>query len=122
MTADDARKEPQIQPFPHSVAEDFPNTIALRSRSPLKLFLLVFGLSVPFGLVGALTRLQLLPGLPVSSLMWVWPGTAASIGAYAASILAYREEQTAGVMELLKRSFDYKRIEYHACLGPRADP
>jgi hypothetical protein len=35
--------------------------------------------------------------------MWVWPGTAASI-------LAYREEQTAGVMELLKRSFDYKRI------------
>jgi hypothetical protein len=65
--------------------------------------LLVFALSIPFCLIGAVTELQLLPGLPMSSLMWVCPVTAASM-------LVYRENKTAGVIELLKRSFDYKRI------------
>ena len=88
---------------PKSVDEDSSNTIASRSRSPLKFFVLVFALSIPFWLAGALTTLQLLPGLPVSSLMFFCPVTAALI-------FAYRENQTAGVTELLKRSFDYKRI------------
>ena len=72
-------------------------------RSPLKFFLLVFALSLPLWLIGAVTPLQLLPGLPVSSLMSFCP-------LIAASILVYREDKTAGVTELLKRSFDYRRV------------
>ena len=73
-------------------------------RSPLKFILLVFVLSIPLWLTGALTPLQLLPGLPVSSLNVFCP-------LIAASILVYREDKTTGVTELLKRSFDYKRIK-----------
>jgi membrane protease YdiL (CAAX protease family) len=72
-------------------------------RSPLRFFLLVFALSVPLWLIGAVTPLQLLPGLPVSSLMVFCP-------LIAASILVYGEDKTTGVTELLKRSFDYRRI------------
>jgi membrane protease YdiL (CAAX protease family) len=72
-------------------------------RSPLKFFLLVFALSIPLWLIGAVTPLQLLPGLPVSSLNVFCP-------LIAASILVYREDKTTGVTELLKRSFDYRRI------------
>ena len=80
------------------------NAVASRSKSSPKFFLLVFVLSIPFGLAGALTRLELLPGLPLSSLMWVCP-------AIAASILVYRENKIEGVIELLKRAFDYPRIK-----------
>jgi membrane protease YdiL (CAAX protease family) len=72
-------------------------------RSPLKFFLLVFALSIPVWLIGAVTPVQLLPGLPVSSLNVFCP-------LIAASILVYREDKTTGVTELLKRSFDYRRI------------
>jgi hypothetical protein len=47
--------------FLQSVDENSADTIAPRSRSPLKFLLLVFGLPVPFWLTGAVTRLQLLP-------------------------------------------------------------
>ena len=83
----------------------------LRTRSPLKFFLLVFALSIPFWLAGASTALQLLPGLPVSSLMFICPVTAALI-------LVYRENKTAGVTELLKRSFDFKRIRAKIWYAP----
>lgn len=69
---------------------------------PLKFFLLVFALSVPFWLLGAVTDLQLLPGLPMSALALFCPVTAAAI-------LLYRENGTAGVIQLLKRAFDYQR-------------
>ena len=72
-------------------------------RSPLKFFLLVFALSTPLWLISAVIPLQLLPGLPVSSLMAFCP-------LIAASVLVYREDNTTGVTELLKRSFDYRRI------------
>lgn len=72
-------------------------------RSPLKFFLLVFALSIPLWLIGAVTPLQLLPGLPVSSLMAFCP-------LIVALILVYRADRTTGVTELLKRSFDYRRI------------
>jgi membrane protease YdiL (CAAX protease family) len=72
-------------------------------RSPLKFFLLVFILSLPLWMIGALAPLQLLPGLPVSSLMAFCP-------LIAASILVYKEDKITGVTGLLKRSFDYKRI------------
>jgi uncharacterized protein len=104
-------KEPTMQPFPQSVAEDSSNTITSRSRSPLKFFLLVFVLSLPFWLAGAVITAQLLPGLPVSSLMFFCPVTAALI-------FVYRENRTAGVTELLKRSFDYERIRARIWYAP----
>ena len=66
-------------------------------------FVLVFVLSVPFWIVGAATGLQLTPDLPVSSFIWVCP-------VIAASLLVYRENGTAGVAALLRRSVDYARI------------
>lgn len=87
------------------------NSIASRSRSPLKFFLLVFALSIPLFLIGAVSGLQLLPRLPVSSLMGCCP-------LIAALILVYRENKTAGVTKLLKRSFDYKRIRAKVWYAP----
>lgn len=75
-----------------------------RKRSPLKFFLLVFALSIPVWFIGTLIPVQVLPGLPISSLMIVCP-------LMAASILVYRESKMTGVAELLKRSFDFRRIE-----------
>lgn len=82
------------------VVED---TVASRRRSPLKFFLLAFALSTPIWLLGAVTRARLSADLPVSSFIWVTP-------VLAASILVYRENGTAGVARLLRRSFDYRRI------------
>jgi membrane protease YdiL (CAAX protease family) len=74
-----------------------------RIKSPQAYVVLTFVLSIPFWLVGAVTKLQILPSLPVSSLMAVCP-------LIAAAILVYRENGRAGVLELLKRSFDFKRV------------
>ncbi len=92
-----------MPPPPQLVDEDSSIAITSRRRSPLKFFLLVFALSIPFWLIGAATGIELLPGLPVAALMFVRPVTAALI-------LVYRENKTAGLTALLKRSFDYKRI------------
>ena len=75
---------------------------AQAKRSPFKFFLLVFALSIPIWLIGTLTPLQVLPGLPVSSLAIIAP-------VVAALILVYLKNKTAGMGKLLKRSFDYKR-------------
>ena len=75
-----------------------------RNRSPLAFFALVFALSFPFWLIGAATELQLMPGLSGSALMAFSPMAAALI-------LVYRENRAAGVMELLARSLDFKRIK-----------
>ncbi len=75
-----------------------------RGRSLLLFFLLVVVLSIPFWLLSAATGLELLPGLPVAALMTFCP-------MIAAVILVYRENKTIGVAALLKRSFDFKRIE-----------
>ncbi len=82
-----------------------------RSRSPLTFFLLVYALAIPFWLTGAATGIELLPGLPVAALMFVCPVTAALI-------LVYRENKTAGLTALLKRSFDYKRIRAKVWYAP----
>ena len=84
--------------FPRSVDEDYSETIVSRSRSPLRFFLLVFALSIPFALIGEVTGLQLYPGIPVTALAFVCP-------AIAAVILAYRENGTAAVAQLLRRSY-----------------
>jgi membrane protease YdiL (CAAX protease family) len=75
--------------------------------------LLVFALSLPFWVIGAVTRLQLLPGLPVSAFMAFCP-------LIAAVILVHRETKTAGVTELLTRAFDYQRISAKIWYAPIA--
>ncbi len=100
-----------MPPSPQSVDGDSSNTVASRSRSPLKFFLLVFALSIPFYLAGAVTTFQLLPGLPVSSFMFLCPVTADLI-------FVYRENKTAGETELLQRSFDFKRIRAKIWYAP----
>jgi hypothetical protein len=79
------------------------NASALRNRSMLRFFALVFALSVPFWFIGALTGLQILPGLPVASLSFVCPLASALI-------LEYRRNKTAGIVSLLKRAIDFQRI------------
>jgi membrane protease YdiL (CAAX protease family) len=65
---------------------------------------LVFVLTIPFVGVGAVTGLQLLPGIPVAALAFVCPGLAAVI-------LVFQERRSAGVKVLLMRSFDYRRVK-----------
>ena len=109
--SDGTRQTPNRPPLPQSVDDDSLTTVASRHRSPLKFFLLVFALSVPFWWVGAVTSLQLLPGLSVSALGAFCP-------LIAAVILVYREDKTVGVTKLLKRSFDYKRIRAKVWYAP----
>jgi membrane protease YdiL (CAAX protease family) len=90
---------------------DFTTPFIPERRSPLKFVLLVFTLSIPLWLFGAVTPLQLLPGLPVSSLMAFCP-------MIAASILVYRKDKATGITELLKKSFDFRRIRAKAWLVP----
>jgi hypothetical protein len=73
-------------------------------ESPLPFFLFVFVLSFPFLVVGALSNVNLLPGIPLAGLAIVCPVTAALI-------LVYRKTKLAGVMELLKRSVDFRRVK-----------
>ena len=73
------------------------------TTSLLLFFVLVFVLTIPFLVLGALTGLEILPGLPVASLGAVCPATAAVI-------VVYREHKSAGVTALLKRAFDFTRI------------
>jgi membrane protease YdiL (CAAX protease family) len=83
----------------------------MRNRSPLKFFLLVFALSIPFWLLGALTGVQLLPGLPITALIACCP-------VIAAAILVYQEGKTAAVAELLKRALDFQRIKAKVWYAP----
>lgn len=74
-----------------------------QNRSPFRFFLLVFALSIPIWLVGSFISFEILPGLPLSTLNIIIPITAALI-------LVYRESKFVGVTKLLKRAFDYKRV------------
>lgn len=69
----------------------------------LTFFALVFVLCIPFWLLGAIDPIQLLPGLPLSALGAFTP-------ALAALILSYRSDRLAGVLQLLKRSFDLNHV------------
>ena len=101
---DAARQELQLSALPRLPGVHASNGFAVRRRSPLAFFLLVFALSVPFWLVGAVAARQALPGLPVvDALIVVCP-------LLAASMLVYRENGAAGLRALLMRAFDYTRI------------
>jgi membrane protease YdiL (CAAX protease family) len=76
---------------------------AAQKQPLLAYFLLCILLMVPFWILGALTGIALLPGLPIAALGVVCPVTAALI-------LVYRAQKRAGVVALLKRSFDFNRI------------
>lgn len=85
------------------------NSYPATKRSPWTFFLLVYILSIPFGMLGAFSDLtfpkELGLHIPISGLMLVCPFIAAVI-------LVYREEKLAGVTRLLKRILDLKRIRH----------
>ncbi len=72
-------------------------------RAPTLFVVLTFLLSIPLWIVGAKTGWRIIGGLPVSAL-------AAFCPALAAALLVYRRGAAAGVVDLLKRSFDFRRI------------
>ena len=92
-----------MPPFPPQVIADSPHAPAPRGRSPLRFFLTVVALSIPFAWLGAVTDLQLYPGIPVAALAFVCPVSAAAL-------LSYRENGAAAVSALLRRAFDFRRI------------
>jgi len=87
------------------------NGAAWPRRLPVTFFLLVFALAIPYLAIGAVTAVQILPGLPVAALMAVCP-------AIAALILVHREDGAGGAKALLKRAFDYKRIREKIWYAP----
>ncbi len=72
-------------------------------KLPTNYFLLVLVLSIPFWLIGG-NKLPIPVNLPVSALMFINP-------LIAASILSYRLQGVNGIRELLKKTFDYKKIK-----------
>jgi len=76
---------------------------SLLGRSPLVFFVLVFALTIPFWVLGAVTGFQLMPGLPVAALSTICP-------MFAALMLVYWENRKMGVVAILKRAFDFKKI------------
>ncbi|WP_445245048.1 CPBP family intramembrane glutamic endopeptidase [Microcoleus sp. OTE_8_concoct_300] len=79
----------------------------LENKSPLKFFLLVLLLSIPFWILGAMAGdlTKILPiKLPISALTTFCP-------LLAATILVYKQREMQGVKELLKLSFDFKKIK-----------
>jgi membrane protease YdiL (CAAX protease family) len=89
--------------FAPSATDDQSSAIAPGSRPLLLFFALVFALSVPFWRVRTQTSLQLVEGLPITTLMVFCP-------LIAASILVYRESGLPGLTALLARAFDYRRV------------
>lgn len=78
-----------------------------KNKSPLTLFGLVFMLSIPFWVLGAVATdlTNILPiKLPISVLMAFCPFIAAAI-------LVYKQRKSQGVKELLKQSLDFKKIK-----------
>lgn len=80
-------------------------------RSPLTFFALVFALAVPFWLLGAIVKVQLMPGLPIAALMFFVPGLAGLI-------LAWREGGVARAGALARRAVDFRKIRPLAWLAP----
>lgn len=91
-----------MQRFPKPVPAILSGRPTLQ-RPLLKFYLLVFVLTVPFWVIGAVTGAQLLPGVPVAALAFICPGLAALI-------LVHQGSGLAGVRDLLMRCVDYDRI------------
>ena len=74
-------------------------------------FALVFVFSIPFFLLGGMTDLQLMPGLSVSALAGFAPVAAALV-------FVHLDKNSGGMLALLKRSVDFKRIKSKRWLVP----
>jgi len=66
--------------------------------------LLLFGLSIPFLVIGSIYDVQLFPGFKFFQMPLAMP-------IVAALILIYRESGRDGIVALLKRTYDFRRIE-----------
>ena len=80
------------------------NTNVLKNRSLLNFILLLFGLSIPLWVIGAMYDVQLFPGFKLFQLPLAMP-------AVAALILIYRESGKDGIVALLKRTYDFRNIK-----------
>jgi uncharacterized protein len=75
------------------------------SHSPLKFFLLVFGLSIPLWIIETRIDIKGLPlDIPITDILAAFTPT------IAASILMYKAEGLIGVKKLFKRILDFPRI------------
>lgn len=83
-----------------------------KDKSPLIFFVLVFVLSTPLSLAGTVIKLEVMPGVPLSAIAVTFCPLIAAL------ILVYRENKTAGMTELLKRAFDFKRIKAKVWYAP----
>ena len=80
-----------------------PRVLVQNNKSVFIFFALVFILSIPFWVLDFINPVELLPRLPISAL-------AAFVPALAACILVYKNNRFGGVLQLLQKSFDLKRI------------
>ncbi len=80
------------------------NTNISKNSSLLNFVLLLFGLSIPLWVTGAIYDVQLFPGFRLFQLPLAMP-------AAAALILIYREHGRDGVVALLKRTYDFRNIK-----------
>ena len=80
------------------------NTNILKNRSLRNFILLLFGLSIPCWVIGAKYDVQIFPGFNLYQLPLAMP-------AVAAVILIYIEGGKGGVVALLKRTYDFRKIK-----------
>jgi len=80
------------------------NTNNSKNRSLLNFFLLLFVLSIPFWILGAVYDVQIFPGFNLYQLPLVMPMVTAVI-------LIFRENGKTGVIALLKRTYDFRNIK-----------
>lgn len=80
------------------------NANVAKNRSLLNFVLLLFGLSIPLWVLGAIYDVELFPGFKLFQLPLAMP-------AVAALILVFRESGKDGVVALLKRTYDWRNIK-----------
>ncbi len=77
-----------------------------KTKSPLKFFLIIYGLSIPLWLIERFIDVKGLPlNIPITDIL------AAFTPLIAATILIYKEEGKLGMSKLFKRIFDFNKIE-----------
>lgn len=84
---------------------------ASRKRYLTNFLLLLFGLSIPCWILGSIYDVQIFPGFKLFQLPLGMPMVAAMI-------LTYREQRKAGVIRLLKRTYDFRNIKSWIWLLP----
>jgi uncharacterized protein len=80
---------------------------ALRLRDILAFFGLTFALTIPFWIIGSMSAIELMPGLPIAALAVICPATAALI-------LSWRLTGVASARALLMRTIDLERVKPEA--------